>query len=115
MHDLLTVAFEAHHPELNYHRRYQIRVGRDLLRDWTVSIQYGRTGQRGQEQQHFIARTAEEGRRMVRERLQRRLSAPQRIGCPYRLTEFRAADGFDAAWWLPGEVMGKFFVASTRM
>jgi predicted DNA-binding WGR domain protein len=49
MDNLLTVALEAHHAELNHHRRYQITLGRDLLDDWTVSISYGRSGQGGQE------------------------------------------------------------------
>ena len=48
MDNLLTVAFEAHNPEKNHHRRYQITIGRDLLDDWTVAIRYGRTGQSGQ-------------------------------------------------------------------
>lgn len=44
MDNLLTVAFEAHHPERNHHRRYEVRVGRDLFDDWTVTIRYGRVG-----------------------------------------------------------------------
>jgi predicted DNA-binding WGR domain protein len=48
MEDLLTVAFEAHHPERNRHRWYEVAVGRDLLENWTVTIRYGRTGQGGQ-------------------------------------------------------------------
>jgi hypothetical protein len=40
-----------------------------------------------------------------------RLSAPKRIGCPYRLAAFTAAPGFDAASWLPGDVMARFFHA----
>jgi predicted DNA-binding WGR domain protein len=49
MDNLLTVAFEAHNPELNHHRRYQVTLDRDLLDAWTLSISYGRTGQGGQE------------------------------------------------------------------
>jgi hypothetical protein len=37
------------------------------------------------------------------------LSAPKRIGYPYRLTAYDAAPGFDASSWLPGEVMARFF------
>jgi hypothetical protein len=37
-----------------------------------------------------------------------RPSAPKRIGCPYRLVAFSAAPSFDAAAWLPGEVMARF-------
>jgi hypothetical protein len=37
------------------------------------------------------------------------LSAPHRIGCPYQLTTFSAAPGFDASAWLPGDVFARFF------
>ena len=46
---------------------------------------------------------------IIRDRLRRRLSAPKRIGCPYRLAAFNAAPGLDASSWLPGDVMAKFF------
>ena len=111
MHNLLTVTFEAHSAQRNHHRRYQIIIGRDLLDDWTVSIQYGRTGQRGQEQQ-FADANADKMRRIVRERLGRRLSAERRIGCCYRLKELNSASGFDTESWLPGEVVAKFFAAT---
>lgn len=108
MDNLLTVAFEAHHAENNHHRRYEITVGRDLLNDWTVSIRYGRTGQGGREL-HYAGPMADELRAVVRDRLRRRLSAPKRIGCDYRLTSLSTASGFDATTWLPGEVMAGFF------
>ena len=108
MDNLLTVAFEAHNPEKNHHRRYQITIGRDLLDDWTVSIRYGRTGQDGQHKR-FASPKAEEMRAVIRERLRRRLSATRRIGCPYRLADYSAAADFDAAAWLPGDIMAKFF------
>ncbi len=56
MDNLLTLAFEAHHPERNHHRRYEVSVGRDLLED-----------------------------------------------CE--------APGFDAAAWLPAEILESFWVA----
>lgn len=108
MDNLLFVAFEAHHPEKNHHRRYQITVGRDLLDDWTVAIHYGRTGHGGQ-QKRFASPKPEEMRTVIRERLRRRLSALRRIGCPYRLAEYSAAAGFDTDAWLPGEIMAQFF------
>ena len=110
MENLLTVALEAHHAEKNHHRRYQVTVGRDLLDDWTVAIRYGRTGQAGREIRH--AAEAKEMQAVIRDRLRRRLSAPRRIGCPYRLAAFSAAQGFDASAWLPGEVMARFFQAA---
>lgn len=108
MDNLLSIAFEAHNAEKNHHRWYQVILGRDLLDDWTVAIRYGRTGQAGHELQYGAAE-AETVRAIIRDRLHRRLSAPRRIGCPYRLTTFSAAPGFDATTWLPGEVIAGFF------
>jgi hypothetical protein len=108
MDNLLTVAFEAHNAELDHHRRYQITVGCDLLDDWTVSICYGQSGQ-GSQMKRFASSRAEEVRAIIRDRLRRRLSAPKRIGCAYRLTTLNSASGFDASAWLPGEVMARFF------
>jgi predicted DNA-binding WGR domain protein len=111
MDNLLTLAFEAHHAERNHHRRYEVRIGRDLLDDWTVTIRYGRTGQGGQ-QRHYASPQAEAMRAIIRDRLRRRLSAPKRIGCPYRLAAFSHAPGFNAADWLPGDIMASFFAAN---
>src|ERR1700735_1656903 len=108
MDNLLTVAFEAHNAELNHHRRYQITLGRDLLDDWTVAIRYGRTGQGGQEKR-FASSKADEVRAVIRDRLRRRLSAPKRIGCSYRMTMLNTAPGFEAAAWLPGDILTSFF------
>jgi predicted DNA-binding WGR domain protein len=104
--DLLTLTLEAHSPERNHHRHYRISVGRDLLDDWTVAICYGRTGQVGRELR-YASDQVEAMRFILRDRLRRRLSAPRHIGCPYQLTELVAAEGFDAAAWLPGEVMAR--------
>jgi len=105
--NLLTVAFEAHESELNHHRRYAITIGRDLFDDWTVSIRYGRAGTTGRESR-FSGSQVDELRAVVRVRLRRRLSAPRRIGCPYRLTEFTSSAGVDAAAWLPSDIMAQF-------
>lgn len=108
MDNLLNVAFEAHHAESNHHRRYEITVGRDLLDDWTVSIRYGRTGQGGR-MLHYAGQDVGKLQSIVKERLRRRLSAPKRIGCPYRLKALSAVSGFDAETWLPGDLMSRFF------
>ena len=108
MDNLFTVAFQAHHAERNHHRHYVITVGRDLLDDWTVSIHFGRTGQPGRELR-YAASEPDAIRAVIRDRLRRRLSAPRRIGCAYRLAGFSTAPGFDAAAWLPGDIMARFF------
>ena len=108
MDNLLTVAFEAHNAGRNHHRRYELVLGQDLLDDWTVAIRYGRVGQGGR-LLRLASPRADEIRAVIRDRLRRRLSAPQRIGCPYRLSAFSTAPGFDASAWLPGDVMASFF------
>jgi hypothetical protein len=108
MDNLLTIAFEAHHAGKNHHRRYEVTVGRDLLEEWTVAIRYGRVGQGGQERR-YASPQPEAMRAVIRDRLQRRLSAPKRIGCPYRLATLSTTPGFDASAWLPGEIMARFF------
>lgn len=107
MDNLLTVAFEAHNSEKNHHRHYAVTIGRDLLDDWTVAVRYGRTGQAGREVR-YAAAEADAMRAVVRQCLRRRLSAPKRISCAYRLAAYSAAPGFDAEWWLPVEVMAGF-------
>lgn len=52
MDNLLTVSFQAHNAERNHHRRYEIRLGRDLFGDWTVCLLYGRMGRAGQMVRH---------------------------------------------------------------
>jgi predicted DNA-binding WGR domain protein len=111
MDNLLSLAFEAHNSEQNHHRHYAVILGRDLLDHWTVAIRYGRTGQAGRELR-FASPLPDEMKAIIRDRLRRRLSAPRRIGCPYRLAAFTAAPGFDAAAWLPGDVMARFFLAA---
>ena len=104
MDNLLSVSFEAHNQERNHHRRYEIRLGRDLFGEWTVSLIYGRTGRGGQEVRHSGADT--NGlRKLIRECLRRRLSAPGRIGCKYLMKEMSAADGVDVGYWLPAETL----------
>jgi predicted DNA-binding WGR domain protein len=108
MDNLLSITLEAHHPEMNHHRRYEVIVGRDLLDDWTVAIRFGRIGQGGREMR-FASKHPEEMKTVIRDRLRRRLSAPKRIGCPYRLSSFSTAAGIAARDWLPDDVMARFY------
>jgi predicted DNA-binding WGR domain protein len=110
MDNLLSLTFEAHHAERNHHRLYELRIGRDLFDDWTVTIRYGRTGQFGQERRYGSSEP-EILRAIIRERLRRRLSAPKRIDCCYRLSCYAEAPGFDAADWLPEDILACFGAA----
>jgi hypothetical protein len=44
-------------------------------------------------------------RAVVRDHLRRRLSAPKRIGTPYRLVALHTAPDFDTAAWVNDDVM----------
>jgi putative transposase len=70
---------------------------------------YGRIGCCGREQR-FAGPGAEELRAIVHERLRRRFSAPRRIGCSYRLTQWSLAPEFDVDGWVPKEVFNRFQV-----
>jgi hypothetical protein len=107
MDNLLSLVLEAHYPHKNHHRRYEVVVGRDLLNAWTVAICFGRTGRRGTEQR-FASSLAGEMQAVIRDRLRRRMSAPRRIGCAYRLSALNTAPGFEAADWLPADLMTNF-------
>ena len=107
MDNLLCVAFEAHNDERNHHRRYELRLGRDLFGVWTVTLSYGRTGRVGQEVRHSAA-GPDALRRVIRESLRRRRSAPRRIDCSYRLTAVTAADGIEVGDWLPADSLAAF-------
>lgn len=107
MDNLLAVTFEAHNSEQNHHRRYEIRVGRDLFGDWTVAFRYGRKGQPGQEIRHASHDPAPL-RQLIRQCLCRRLSAPKRIGCRYAITELSASEGMTPDNWFPVGFMSEF-------
>ncbi len=106
MDNLLTVALEAHHHQLDHHRHYRITVGRDLLGDWTVSVVYGRAGRPGQERR--FGGDADAMRRVVRAHLLRRLSAPRRIGCAYRMSMMSVVAGMDRSAWVPDDLLAQF-------
>lgn len=81
-------------PARGIFRRYRIEAGTDLLGDWLVDVTYGRIGTPGRRIRH-VAASEQEARKIVRHCLQRRSSAPKRIGVGYQLRELS-----DPAKWL---------------
>ncbi|SRR5579875_690370 len=110
MDNLLAVILEAHHHDRNHHRRYEIRLGRDLFGAWTVALLYGRLGRASQVVRHADGDPVRL-RKVIHQSLRRRLSAPKRIGCDYRLCGLSVAEGIDLAFWLPGEMLASFSAA----
>ncbi|MBI1380780.1 MAG: WGR domain-containing protein [Planctomycetaceae bacterium] len=97
MTEVLYIALEAHNPTRNHHRRYVLVVERDLLGDWLCTVEYGRVGQGGTLQRYASARI-DDVRRFAQRCLNRRLSAPRRIGVPYRCVEHRGT--MEMPFWL---------------
>jgi hypothetical protein len=100
MDNLLYLRLEAHNPFRNHHRRYDIRVGRDLFGHWVVTIGYGRDGVAGQQLKYSDA-SGDGVREIIRYYLDRRASAPRRIGCEYRVCELSVSSGVTVEEWLP--------------
>jgi hypothetical protein len=80
------IRLEACNPEQDCFRAYRIDAGIDLLGDWLIDVTYGRIGSPGRRIRH-VASDEAQARRIVYERLQRRATAPKRIGTPYQLQE----------------------------
>lgn len=105
MRDILNIALEAHNHERNHHRRYEVSVERDLLGDWLVTIRFGRVGG-GIQERRFGCSGIEAARRIVHEHLFRRLSAPSRIGCAYRVRSLATALAGLGDWIPQGLMLG---------
>ena len=95
MMSLFTARFEACEPPRDCFRSYRLEAGIDLLGAWLVEATYGRIGSRGRTVR-YVANDEAGARKIVRHCLQRRATAPRRIGVPYQLRELH-----DPAQWLP--------------
>jgi hypothetical protein len=83
---IFTARLEACDPARDCYRSYRLEAGPDLFGIWVVDATYGRIGCRG----HTVRRVADDeaqARKIVRHCLQRRATAPKRIGVPYQLRE----------------------------
>jgi hypothetical protein len=89
------IRLEALDPARGCWRAYRIEADTDLLGDWLVDVTYGRIGTPGRRIRHVVSGEAD-ARRIVRRCLQRRASAPRRIGVGYQLRELA-----DPGRWLP--------------
>jgi hypothetical protein len=80
------VRLEACDPARGRFRAYHIEAAIDLLGDWLVDVTYGRIGTSGRTIRH-VASDEADARRIVRQYLQRRATAPKRIGVAYQFTD----------------------------
>lgn len=95
MEGLFSIELEACDAQRNRHRYYVIEINRDLLNDWTVTVRYGRIGQ-SLRVLRFTAADAAAASAQLQSRLKRRLTAPQRIGCAYRIANCAGYQEFQA-------------------
>jgi len=89
------IRLKARHPAQGRFRAYRIEAGIDPLADWVVNVTYGRMGTR---RRHIrqLASDEPQARRIVRQSLKRRATAPRRIRVGYQLRELA-----DPGQWLP--------------
>lgn len=85
---IFTAHLEARDPARDCFRSYRLEAGPDLFGAWLVEASYGRIGSRGRTVRHLAADEAG-ARKIVRHCLQRRATAPKRIGVSYQLHELR--------------------------
>lgn len=104
MENLLTVTLEAHNPERNHHRRYQLMVGKDLLGYWTLTIRHGRVGAVGQVTRYALRKKVDV-QKLIAIKLKKRASAPRRIGCSYQVREFDYAAGVKPRDWFDEQLL----------
>jgi hypothetical protein len=91
---VFAIELQAVSPQAQHRRAYEIQVGPDLFGQLVVTIDFGVIGTRGQHRVHLVADIAE-AQAVVRRALRRRLTAPRRIGVPYRVIGC-----YDAGCWL---------------
>lgn len=97
MIDVIRIRLEARCSERGLQRCYEIEVGRDLLGAWCVTVRHGRIGS-PLRHIHFSDTDEAGARRLLAERLRRRLSAPRRIGCGYVVVH---AESWQSDWPRP--------------
>ncbi|BAU94036.1 hypothetical protein MPPM_5431 (plasmid) [Methylorubrum populi] len=85
---------EACDPAQNRWRSYRVEAGRDLFGTWVVAITFGRIGATRGRTVTYIAGDELGAQRLARACLQRRASAPRRIGVPYVTRELIDPEGW---------------------
>lgn len=98
---LFHLRLRAQDTEKNRDRDYEIFVSKILFGFLGLTIAFGRHGARGSFK-NYIFETKEEAQRFVHKILQKRLTAPQRIGCSYRLVSaYISKEETSSLWMMP--------------
>jgi hypothetical protein len=86
MEERFHIKLEAKNPEKGNFRSYAIDAGPDLFGHWEIEVTYGRIGRRGRSVT-YSAPDDGTAATIIRQCLQRRSTAPKRIGVPYKVRE----------------------------
>jgi hypothetical protein len=86
MEERFHIKLEAKNPEKGNFRSYAIDAGQDLFGHWEIEVSYGRIGRRGRVLT-YSAPDDVSAATIIRQCLQRRSSAPNRIGVHYKVRE----------------------------
>ena len=96
------ITLEARSWPRRIHRFWDLSVGPDLFKQRIIPCRWGRISTSGQ-MKIFDVTSLEEAQREVRARVQRRVSAPRRIGIGYHIVFL-----YDPEQWLEDELLKKF-------
>ena len=80
------IRLEARNPAKGHFRAYSIDAAQNLFGEWDIEVKFGRIGRRGRSVTYSAADDATAAT-IVRNCLQRRASAPKRIGVRYQIRE----------------------------
>jgi hypothetical protein len=84
----------AQTPDGHHRRAWELHMVRDLLGDLVIEVLFGRIEAEGCNRLRMPVRDEGEARDVVRQLVRRRMSAPLRIGAPYRVIACRDPDGW---------------------
>ncbi len=96
--NVFSITLQARNPERGHFRRYHLEAGLDLFGTWLVEATFGPIGAAGRTVAYAAADEAE-ARRIARRCLQRRTTAPKRIGTSYELRSARDSN------WLSSNII----------
>lgn len=96
---LFHVKLRAVDSQKNINRDYEVLVMKVLFGFWGVTLAFGRHGTQGTLRNHTFE-TKEAAQKFVRKILQKRLTAPKRIGCSYGLVSVDVAKEEVLSFWV---------------
>jgi predicted DNA-binding WGR domain protein len=86
------IALRAENGPANHWRSYELRIDRDLMGTWLLTVQWGRIGAAGT-RKTSVLEDIDDAWLLMRSLLRRRQTAPKRIGCNYRLVSYHLPEG----------------------